>query len=108
MDVRKARLSALVKQLQGDSSLRDLARRLDLSVGTVEGWSKGRSLPDLDNVYKLAAFAGMKPDELVRYLDGDRLPDPYSLEQVAERIRAMSREDIPLIAQAFMDRLVAS
>ena len=108
MDVRKARLSQLITELKGTGSLRELARRLDLAVGTVENWEKGRSLPDLDNLYRLAAFAGMRPDDLVRYLDGDSLPDPYSLEQIAERIRAMSREDIPLIAQAFMDRLVAS
>lgn len=108
MDSRKSRLSKLIKDLKGDGSLRELARRLDLAVGTVENWEKGRSLPDLDNLYKLAAFAGMPADALVRYLDGDSLPDPYSLEQIAGRIRAMDKADIPIVAQAFMDRLAAS
>lgn len=35
-------------------SVRDMAALLDVSIGTIQNWTSGNSLPDLDNAAKLA------------------------------------------------------
>lgn len=108
MDERQERLSNFVRELRGPISLRELARRLDLSVGTVESWEKGRSLPGLDNLYRLAAYAGMPADSLVRFLENGELPQPYDVAQIAVRIKFMDCREVAIISQAITDRLAAS
>lgn len=108
MDCRKERLSTLVKEARGQNSLRELSRRLGLSVGTVENWEKGRALPDLDNLFKLAAYIGWSPDRLLLYLEDGTLPDPNTPEQLATRIRNMPNSEFALVARAVVDRLAAS
>ncbi len=108
MDERRRRLSGFIKELRGDISLRELARRLDVSVGTVEAWEKGRSLPDLDNLYRLASYAGMTPDSLLLFLDNGHCPDLLNADQIAGRIRVMDGPDVAVIARALIDRLAAS
>lgn len=105
MNPRKARLSQLVRDLQGDLSIRELARRLDLAVGTIEGWRNGRTLPDLDNLYRLAEYARMRPDDLLRYLDEGILPDQCSTEQIAGWIARMEARDLAVVLAAVSQRL---
>lgn len=60
-----SKLAEAIKERGADMSLREMARELDVAVGTIEGWSKGWRIPDLRHVPKLAVWLRRDVSEVV-------------------------------------------
>jgi len=49
-------LSEMLREKQGDQSLRALARDMGVAVGTAEGWVKGWRIPEIRFIPVLAVY----------------------------------------------------
>lgn len=87
----RQRLADIVTQARGDMNQRDFGEKLDVSQSAVVGWEKGTSVPNLENLAKLAALRGQLPEELLAELYGRVWTSDYPLE---DRIKIMTSKQL--------------
>ena len=61
----RQKLSEIIKTARGTMSQRAFGRLLGVSATAVELWERGDTVPDTENLAKLAARAGYSLEELV-------------------------------------------
>ena len=101
-------LVEIIKKSRGSMSQRAFAKLLGVSTTAVQLWEKGDSVPDTENLAKIAAIAGYKVDELVSCLmDKPVLYEIVTepLAQILKQIKVMPLTEVAMIACAAADRL---
>ena len=88
-------------------SQRAFGKLLGVSATAVQLWEKGETIPDLENLAKIAARSGYKLDDLVNCLTGKPVPEPSDLDQILKQIKVMPLSEVAMIAQAAVERFAA-
>ena len=105
--VAKERLAQLIKDLRGQITQREFARRLGTSYTAVQDWEKQIRLPSDKNLKRIAELKGWSQAELVRYIFCPDTPlemeniDP--VEGIIAQVQELSQEQM----QRLMDYLNA-
>ncbi|MDJ0734652.1 MAG: helix-turn-helix transcriptional regulator [Nostocaceae cyanobacterium] len=104
----REKLVEIVKHTRGSMSQRAFGRLLGVSTTAVQSWERGDSVPDTENLAKIAARAGYTLEQLLEYLEGKPLPETSSgLNQILKQIKYMPLSQVAQIVQAAADRLNA-
>lgn len=69
MSARK-RLADFLITLRGDRSQRSLARSLNVSFASIRSWEECQSVPNLNNMRKIANYSNQSFEDLMLYLEG--------------------------------------
>jgi len=92
----------IVAKTRCDLNQRDFGAKLEVSQATIAAWERGQSVPNLDNLAKLAALRGQLPEELLAELYGRTYGADYPLE---ERVKIMNRTQLIALLSALANRL---
>lgn len=94
----KERLAQLVKDLRGQVTQREFARRLGTSYTAVQDWEKQIRLPSEKNLKRIAELKGWSQEELVRYIfcSDTRLAaeDSDPVTGIIAQVRDLSQEQL--------------
>ncbi|MCA6580468.1 MAG: hypothetical protein IM537_18755 [Pseudanabaena sp. M57BS1SP1A06MG] len=71
----RAKLSAILKQAQGDRTARKFAKDLGVSHVTLMSWLNCEGFPSRESLEKIAVIRGQDLDDLLADLRGDRVAD---------------------------------
>lgn len=105
MSPKAKRLATFIQELRGSQSQRQLAKQLGVSQGSVNLWESGQSLPDTENLDKLAALRGWSLSDLQAYLVKGELPDPEPLEHILNMVRLLPLEAVAQVAAVAVETL---
>lgn len=104
----KKKLIEVVKMARGSMSQRAFAKLLGVSATAVQLWEKGDTIPDTENLAKIAAKAGYTMEELLNYIGAKPLPETSDLNEIIKQIKSMPLSEVATIAQAAVARLAAA
>lgn len=107
----REQLVEIIKTSRGSMSQRSFAKLLGVSTTAVQLWEKGDSVPDIENLAKIAARSGCKVDELVSRLIDKLVPYetvPEPLAQILKQIKIMPLSEVAIIVRAAADRLATA
>jgi len=102
---QKQRLSKLLRELQGDLSLRTFARKIHINYASVSAYIHGDSYPESKNLEKIATAKGWTLEELEAHLEDRPLEPVKPVEEVLRDVRVMSPEDATKVAEAALHRI---
>ena len=105
MNPKAKRLATFIQELRGSQSQRQLAKQLGVSQGSVNLWESGQSLPDTENLDKLAALRGWSLSDLQAYLVKGELPDREPLEHILNTVRSLPLEAVAQVAAVAVETL---
>jgi transcriptional regulator with XRE-family HTH domain len=105
--VGREKLVEIVKKTRGAMSQRAFGKLLGVSTTAVQSWERGDSVPDTENLAKIAARAGYNLEQLLGYLEGNALPETSDLSVILRQIKYMPLSQVAQIVQAAADRLAA-
>lgn len=105
MNPKAKRLTTFIQELRGSQSQRQLAKQLGVSQGSVNLWESGQSLPDTENLDKLAALKGWSLSDLQAYLVKGDLPDREPLEHILNTVRSLPLEAVAQVAAVAVETL---
>lgn len=105
MNPKAKRLATFIQELRGSQSQRQLAKQLGVSQGSVNLWESGQSLPDTENLDKLAALRGWSLSDLQAYLVKGDLPDREPLEHILNTVRSLPLEAVAQVAAVAVETL---
>lgn len=105
MNPKAKRLATFIQELRGSQSQRQLAKQLGVSQGSVNLWESGQSLPDTENLDKLAALRGWSLSDLQSYLVKGDLPDREPLEHILNTVRSLPLEAVAQVAAVAVETL---
>lgn len=94
MSDKTKRLTALVKELRGDLSKGQFAKKIGVDPSTVSLWESGKAYPDLGNLNKLARLTAWNIEQLEHYLLEGELPTEDPLEQMLRKIKTLPSESL--------------
>ena len=82
----------------------DVANYLKVSTAIVTEWSKGRKMPRLDNIHRLAVFFGVEPNELLsdRAIP-DYSPDYLTLIDLYSRLDDKGKQAVMSLAKTLAE-----
>lgn len=89
-------------------SQRAFGRLMGVSATAVQSWERGDSVPDTENLAKIAARAGYTVEELLSHLEGKPQLYPSDLNQILKQIKLMPLSQVAMIAQAAVERFAAA
>lgn len=104
----KKKLIEVVKMARGSMSQRAFGKLLGVSATAVQLWEKGETVPDTENLAKIAARAGYTMEELLNYLGAKALQETSALNEILKHIKAMPLSQVAMIGQAVVDRFAAA
>ncbi|MFH7025127.1 MAG: helix-turn-helix domain-containing protein [Heteroscytonema crispum UTEX LB 1556] len=105
--VGREKLVEIVKKTRGTMSQRAFGKLLGVSTTAVQSWERGDSVPDTENLAKIAARAGYTLEQLLGYLEGKALLETSDLSVILRQIKYMPLSQVAQIVQAAADRLAA-
>ena len=87
----RQRLSALLKELRGDTSIRAFCSgNRDIHYSAWRQWEACDSVPGYENLEKVATLRGWTMDQLLAYLrTGDETENPLDIEAIVAYIKGM-------------------
>ncbi len=104
----KEKLIEIIKTARGSMSQRAFGKVLGVSATAVQLWEKGDTIPDTENLAKIAARSGYTLEDLLRCLEGKPLSDPSDLNQILTKIQLMPLSQVSMIVRAGVDRLTTA
>lgn len=102
---QKQRLSTLLREMQGELSLRAFARKIEINYGSLNAYLFGDSFPETRNLEKIATAKGWSREELEAYLENRPLKPRSPVEDVLRDVRVMSPQDATKVAEAALHRI---
>lgn len=81
---------------------------MGVSATAVQSWERGDSVPDTENLAKIALRAGYTVEELLSYLEGKPLQYPSDVNQILKQIKLMPLSQVAIIGRAVADRFAAA
>ncbi|MBW4567618.1 MAG: helix-turn-helix domain-containing protein [Tolypothrix carrinoi HA7290-LM1] len=103
----RKKLIEIVKKTRGTMSQRAFAKLLGVSTTAVQSWERGDSVPDTENLAKIAARASYTLEQLLAYLDGKSLPENSEFSTILKQIKYMPLSQVAQIAQAAAERFAS-
>ena len=104
----RQKLTETLLNLRGSKSRRSFARELGVTATAVIGWENGTSVPDRENLTKIAVLAGYSLDKFIVYLEGlTPRAKPSELDQMVTNIKNLPLRQLAVVERAVSDRLVA-
>lgn len=100
----REKLIEIVKAARGSMSRRAFGKLLGVSATAVQLWEKGDTIPDTENLAKIAARSGYTLEDLLGYLEGKPMSDVADLNQILRKIEYMPLSQVAVIARAIADR----
>jgi hypothetical protein len=86
----RQRLSALLKELRGDASIRSFCGNRGIHYSAWRQWETCESVPGYENLEKVATLRGWTMDQLLAYLrTGDENENPFDIEIVVAYIKGL-------------------
>jgi len=82
--LQQDRLSGLLKELRGEVSQRQYAKRLGVSYSALRSWEDLESVPGLQKLEVIASFKGWTLEQLLDYLRGQELDDGVTFDHLAD------------------------
>ena len=104
----RQKLSEIIKTARGTMSQRAFGKLLGVSATAVQLWERGDTVPDTENLGKLAARAGYTLEEFLSFLDGNPVSQPPEINDIVKKIQFLPLSQVALIAKAVADRFAAS
>lgn len=102
----RRRLAEILKNVQGDRSVRQFALDLGVALGTVQNWLQGAGLPSLENLEKIAVAAGISVEELFAELRGEKTsPAPRKAEDVLQVAMQLDDEERRRLIKLLVDAI---
>jgi transcriptional regulator with XRE-family HTH domain len=98
------KLIAIVKKARGAMSQRAFGKLLGVSATAVQLWERGDTVPDTENLAKIAARSGYTLEELLGFLEGKPLSEPSEINQIINKIKVMPLSQVAMISRAVADR----
>lgn len=105
MDSKSDRLVDLVRELRGDLSQRQLAKKLGVSDSSVHFWEAGTAWPGTQNLKKLAKMKGWTLDELQAYLEGEVPRRSLSVQQLLAEVRSLPFSEAAQVAKVALETM---
>ena len=106
----KQRLAELIKDLRGELTQREFAKRLGVTYGAIQSWENAEVTPSSTNLVKISDYTGLSLQELMSSLTGSKIgtgkPEANPL-YVVTQLKTMSVTDLTHLYRAVSDRLVA-
>ena len=94
MSDKAKRLRDLIKELRGDLTKGQFARKIGVDPSTVSVWESGRSYPESESMSKIAHFKGWSLGQLEVYLRKGELPTEDPVEQMLRKIKTLPSESL--------------
>lgn len=111
IDESRKQLIEIVKTTRGSMSQRAFGKLLGVSTTAVQFWEKGVTIPDTENLVKIADRSGYTIDEILKYVTTKPITyckvEDSELNQILKQIRYMPLSQVAVIAQAVAERLAA-
>jgi len=85
-------------------SQRAFGKLLGVSATAVQLWERGDTVPDTENLAKIAARSGYTLEELLGFLEGKPLSEPSEINQIINKIKVMPLSQVAMISRAVADR----
>ncbi|MCJ8279776.1 MAG: helix-turn-helix domain-containing protein [Rivularia sp. ALOHA_DT_140] len=104
----RKKLSEIARAARGSMSQRVFAKFLGVSFSTVQAWERGDSIPDIQNLAKIAERAEYSIEELFGDLGIKPASKPSDLAVILRQINKMPLTDVAQIAQAIATRFAAA
>ncbi len=99
----RERLIELLSEMQGDSSLRALARRLKVNYASLSSYIMGEQFPEARNLEKIAIVKGWTRKELEAHLEGRSVEPTQSIDEILQNVRTLSPKDALRVARVALD-----
>ncbi|MEG4229446.1 helix-turn-helix transcriptional regulator [Microcoleus sp. N9_B2] len=78
----REKLSEIIRKARGTMSQRAFGQLLGVSATAVQLWERGDTVPDTDNLAKLAARSGYTLEEFLRLLDGKPVSEAPEINDI--------------------------
>ncbi|MEO0843858.1 MAG: helix-turn-helix transcriptional regulator [Cyanobacteria bacterium J06643_5] len=104
----RKKLSEIARAARGSMSQRVFAKFLGVSFSTVQAWERGDSIPDIQNLAKIAERAEYSIEELFGDLGIKPASKPSDLAVILRQINKMPLTDVAQIVQAGAARISAA
>ena len=103
----RVRLAAILKGVQGDRSVREFARDLNVSLGTMQNWLDATALPSIENLGKIATAARVSVQELYEAMNGEqqKTPPPKKAEDALPVVLQLSDKERRRLVKLLMDHI---
>ena len=98
------RFAKSVRQLRGERSQGEFARALGCSQPTITGWENGQSIPNLDNLDRLAELSNQLPEEFLANLYGRQI-STAAFPKLTDAIANMTCTEVSAVTMAIANRL---
>jgi transcriptional regulator with XRE-family HTH domain len=98
----RQRFAHIVITARGHLNQREFGEQIDVSQSTVVGWERGNTIPNLENLAKLATLRGQLPEELLAELYGRACGAELSME---DRVRLMTKDQLIDLLGILSDQL---
>lgn len=102
------KLIKIARKARGSMSQRVFAKFLGVSFSTVQAWERGDSIPDIQNLAKIAERAEYSIEELFGDLGMKPASKPSDLAVILRQINKMPLTDVAQIVQAGAARISAA
>jgi len=99
------RLATLLRELRGSLSLRDFAEMIEASHTDIRRWESGKGEPRLRVLGRIAALRGWTLDELMFYLEGEKLPKEPRIPQLLAEVRSLPFSELAQVAQVALEAM---
>ncbi len=97
----REKLAEIIGNLVGKyRSVRAFAKKLNVSHTTVMGWQRMTSVPDTENLKKIAWEAGFTLSELQELIDGRVDLHKTTVDRVIYEVQQLSNRDIAKVIEA--------
>ena len=100
-------LATLLKELRGESSLREFAEIIGATHVSLRLWESGKGEPRMRVLSRIAAFKAWTLDELMVYLEGEPLPKEPRIPQLLAEVRSLPLEAVAQVAAVAVETLAA-
>lgn len=104
----KKKLSEIARAARGSMSQRAFAKFLGVSFTTVQAWERGDSMPDIQNLAKIAERADYSMEELFGDLGMKPASKPSELGVILRQINKMPLSEVAKVVEAGAARLAAA
>ncbi len=104
----RQKLSEIIKTARETMSQRAFGKLLGVSATAVQLWERGDTVPETENLAKIAARAGYSLEEFLSFLDGNPVSQAPEINDIVKKIQFLPLSQVALIGKAVADRFAAS
>lgn len=98
------RLSSLTKELRGEKSVRAFCLEVGIHRAAWQTWEAGESIPQIENLQKIASLKGWSLEELISYLNtGDIKKPAYTIDEILVYTRTLPFEQRADLARRLLE-----